>query len=73
MADIKDNRLLQGVIPLTLLPVISDLVYIAAYLRNFKTSLIIDKKIIVVRPDEAQQDVAQQGEDPKDDPDDPTG
>ncbi|KAK3931103.1 Carbamoyl-phosphate synthase pyrimidine-specific large chain [Frankliniella fusca] len=40
IADIKDNRLLQGVIPLLLLPVISDLIYIAGYLCNFKLSRI---------------------------------
>ncbi|KAE8739819.1 hypothetical protein FOCC_FOCC014687 [Frankliniella occidentalis] len=40
IADIKDNRLLQGIIPILLIPVISDLIYIAAYLCNFKESRI---------------------------------
>ncbi|KAE8738665.1 hypothetical protein FOCC_FOCC015853 [Frankliniella occidentalis] len=43
MADIKDNRLLRGTIPLKLYPVLPDLVYIAAYLRNFSPKRIIDK------------------------------
>lgn len=47
IADIKDNRLLRGTIPLTLLPVLGDLVYIAAYLRNFKPSRIRNRKFVV--------------------------
>lgn len=46
IADIKDNRLLQGVIPMTMLPVLSDLVYIAAYLRNFNECRILNKKLV---------------------------
>ncbi|KAK3919755.1 Carbamoyl-phosphate synthase large chain [Frankliniella fusca] len=40
IADIKDNRLLQGVIPILLSPVIPDLIFIAGYLCNFKKSRI---------------------------------
>lgn len=47
MADIKDNRLLQGVIPITMVPIMSDLVYIAAYLRNFSPRRIHDKTFVV--------------------------
>ncbi|KAK3921593.1 Arginase-1 [Frankliniella fusca] len=43
IADIKDNRLLRGTIPLTLYPVIPDLVYIAAYLRNYYQKRIINR------------------------------
>lgn len=46
IAEIKDNRLLQGDIPLTLLPVLDNLVFIAAYLRNFNTCRIKDKKVV---------------------------
>lgn len=45
IADIKDNRLLQGTIPLTMYPVLPQLVYIAAYLRNLKLSRIRDCKV----------------------------
>ncbi|XP_052129230.1 uncharacterized protein LOC127750784 [Frankliniella occidentalis] len=47
IADIKDNRLLQGVMPFNLLPVVDNLVYIAAYLRNFGSSRIHDKRFVV--------------------------
>lgn len=40
MADIKDNRIFKGDIPLTMLPILSKLVYIAAYMRNFSPSRI---------------------------------
>lgn len=43
IAEIKDNRLLQGVIPLSLYASLPDLVYIAAYLRNFSPTRIISK------------------------------
>ena len=46
IADIKGNRLLQGVMPLTLLPVISDLVYIAACLRNFNPTRIMNVRVV---------------------------
>ena len=46
IADMKDNRLLQGVIPLTLLPVISDLVYIAAFMRNFVPTRITNVSVV---------------------------
>jgi AraC-like DNA-binding protein len=49
VADIKDNRLLQGVIPLTLLPVLSDLVYIAAFLRNLSSSRVKNEKVVAGR------------------------
>lgn len=48
IADIKDHRLLQGVIPITLLPVLPDLIYIAAYLNNFKTSRM--RETVVASP-----------------------
>ncbi|KAK3916554.1 polyprotein [Frankliniella fusca] len=44
IADIKDNRLLKGTIPLLLLPVLGNLVYIAAYLRNFNEIRVKNKK-----------------------------
>lgn len=44
IADIKDYRLLTGTLPLIMLPVIDNLVYIAAYLRNFSPSRIHDDK-----------------------------
>ncbi|KAE8738996.1 hypothetical protein FOCC_FOCC015511 [Frankliniella occidentalis] len=47
IADIKDNRLLKGVLPFKLLPVVDNLVYIAAYLRNFGSSRIHDKRFVV--------------------------
>lgn len=47
IADIKDNRLLRGTIPLTMLPLLGDLVYIAAYLRNFSTCRIRDRRFVV--------------------------
>lgn len=40
MADIKNNGLLRGEIPLTLYPILLKLVYIAAYLRNFSPQRI---------------------------------
>lgn len=42
MADIKDNRIFRGDIPLTLIPIISKLVYIAAFMRNFSPRRIND-------------------------------
>lgn len=76
MADIKDNRLLQNDIPVSMLPVLSDLVYIAAYLRNFNTTRILNKRF---RPREHESGIP---DDPAttadpdncidlDDPDDP--
>lgn len=49
IGDIKDNRLLQGTIPLTLLPVLPQLVYIAAFLRNFSTKVIQSRKVVVAQ------------------------
>lgn len=43
IADIKDNRLLQGTIPLTLQPVLAQLVF----MRNFSTKKIFNKKVVV--------------------------
>ncbi|XP_052129031.1 uncharacterized protein LOC127750715 [Frankliniella occidentalis] len=43
IADIKDNRLLRGTIPLKLYASLPYLVYIAAYLRNFSPPRIITK------------------------------
>ncbi|XP_034245924.1 uncharacterized protein LOC117647990 [Thrips palmi] len=40
MADIKDNRIFRGDIPLTLIPILSKLVFSAAFMRNFSPTRI---------------------------------
>jgi len=53
MADIKDNRLFKGDIPLTLIPILSKLVYIAAYMRNFSPSRISNVSFCTAVPEES--------------------
>lgn len=48
IADIKANRLLRDTIPITLLPIIPQLVYCAAFFRNFSTKKINNKNVRVV-------------------------
>ncbi|KAE8743399.1 hypothetical protein FOCC_FOCC011004 [Frankliniella occidentalis] len=52
IADIKDNKLLRNVLPLSMYPEISDLVYVAGYLRNFSPKRIISKSFSRRNPDE---------------------
>lgn len=47
IADIKDNRLLKGHVPLTMLPVLPHLVYIAAFMRNFSSKKITNTRVCV--------------------------
>ena len=54
MAEIKDYRIFKGDIPLTLIPILSKLVYIAAYMRNFSPSRISNVSFRPAAPEESQ-------------------
>lgn len=63
MAEIKDNSLLCGDIPLTLSPIISKLVFIAAHMRNFSPSRIHNVSIVAAQAAQAAETSPDQVED----------